>query len=124
MRRVAGKLRPRDVDRAVSGDMNRIVIGELPRRPTRLAVAIERSHERERLTRVAFQPRLAPICRTTQQQHDAVWICRLIAETRKVRGAIWSERDRRIATEIILAGAWHGRIVRVFRDARKEAVRQ
>ena len=127
-RRVAAlprELRPSDVDRAVAGDVNRIVVGKLARRSPGLAVALETPIPTRTAGRATPLGQVRPpsVDRLSEERHP-VWGERLVAEASEVRSAVRPEGDGRIATVIVHARAGHLRIIGVSRDAGEEAVRQ
>src|SRR5207249_1014518 len=63
-RRVAAEsreVRPRDIDRSIACDRDRLMVGELPVGPPRLAFALEGTDERERMLGTARGPGAAAI---------------------------------------------------------------
>jgi len=98
------------------------VIGELPVRSSRLALALERADEGERMIGAARGPGAAAVARAAQPERD---VFSDISKAGEVRGgSVGTERHCRIASEVIRARPRHGGIVRELRDPGDESTRQ
>src|SRR5437762_11503527 len=95
----SGEVRPRYVDRPVVCDRDGLVVGELPVRSARLALALEGADQRERIIPTASGPGAAAVRRAGEPQGD---LLAAISEAGEVGGVpVGAERDGGIAAEII-----------------------
>src|SRR6266576_4762163 len=118
----SGEVCPGYVNRALVRHGHGLVIGELPVRAPRFALALERADEREWMIGAADGPGAAAVARARKPERH---VFPPISKAAEVGGvAIGTERDRRVAAEVIDPGARHGGIVRERGDAGNEAVRQ
>jgi len=98
------------------------MIGELPVRAARLAVALKCADQGERMIGASCGPGTATVRRAGEPQRD---VLSHVAEAGEVGGiAMRTERDRRIAADLVDAGSRDRRVVGELRDAGDEAARQ
>src|SRR5881394_1692323 len=113
---------PGYVNRALVRHGHGLVIGELPVRAPRFALALERADEREWMIGAAGGPGAAAVARARQPERH---VFPPISKAAEVGGvAIGTERDRRVAAEVVGAGSRNCRIVRERRDAGDESTGQ
>src|SRR5439155_1022537 len=118
----AGEVRPRHVDRTVVRDGDGLVIRELAVRSARLAVALKRADERERMVGAAGGPTAAAIARPAEPKG---YCFPAITEAREVgRSSIGAKGDARITAEVVGARSRNRGVVRELRDPGDEAVGQ